>query len=304
MANLNFSEIIAIAPVTTPPPNQLALGQSSNNTSAYFTYDGVATIEAFRALGFTLFERENLLICTSCKLAATPGQCIDHAKKEHQMKLKPSLITSFQAECVLRSMPAQAIHFKVPAPRQAPVPLLPIYTGITCTICDYSCLSIETMNKHFRIDAKHKDVANACEYIREQTFVQTLFRAPIRYFEVEPSFINSDVGDYLPVLFATVLPGVPTISVVPANTERDRTPFMRQFQFDVTAGDVICSKPQRELVKKLKAVPDAKDKRYLNLQAVMVIYLVEAGRISMTGPDNFIVRQHLYQGSSISPLSK
>lgn len=276
---------------TTPPDN------------AFSRSRGLVHVEAFRVLGCTLFARENLLMCTICKNAVTPSSCVQHAKRVHKLKLSEFAIQDFENACVERSIIVQAVDYPIPKPRQTAIPLLDIFAGIVCTLpgCDHACIELSSMIKHFECDTRHKQ-ANMSEYIRENTWIQTLFRSPRRYFAVE-TLLDSDApdDDVLTALFTDIIPSMPAIPILPANTERDRTPFMTAFKFDVDSEFIRANTGRRVVVKELKAVPKPTDVPFYLLHHLIPLYIIEAGKLGSSGPDHHLVCQHLFQGASITP---
>ncbi|KAG2092333.1 uncharacterized protein F5147DRAFT_657735, partial [Suillus discolor] len=145
-------------------------------------------------------------------------------------------------------------HVKLPKAGGPPVQMIasPV-EGFSCTAsadCVYAVKDLGTIQRH----ARERHGATGLKEIQHRSCqVQHIFTAVGNsYFEVGQNVLPSARPDVKSTLKATFLPAVDLSLVVPANTERERTPLMRFMGWDKFEVEIRMNPKQRRAAEEIK----------------------------------------------------
>jgi hypothetical protein len=130
--------------------------------------------------------------------------------------------------------------------------------------------------------------------------VQTLFEhVGHQFFQVNPELSEVVHRDPFTTIIADFIPSMPAVRVLPAHTERERTPFMKILNWDLHMSEYRESRTKRTLALSLLDAP-AEDEPDLRLLGSAVEKYIRAGmEFSLAERQSLTVRKHLMHGESI-----
>lgn len=259
----------------------------------------VSTTPALQPFGFVIFQPLKVLICLICHAACTgPKSALEHAKAGHghRTSFSAEKVADFKAECSRLDIVSDAHQCLIPGPRQAPVPFINVKeNGYACGMCSGVSTSRTAMLRHIR---RH-GVPNPSEHIRTGVSYQTIFQKPLRYFEVIPELTSASPTDPLPILLSTILPNIPPIALLPANTELEIPPMLKNFRWHIIMEKARESREQRKIVQSIKAPPKADDVVFSTIPKATLALLDLGAEIALAHPQSFRIRKHLMQGPEL-----
>lgn len=197
------------------------------------------------------------------------------------------------------------IHSVVhPAPRACPVECIVIHSGgfacaVAPTSCAFASLSEKWMKTHLREHPDRNPNTSLC--YRTNVPLQTLYpHVGHKYFEVQPLLVDVPVDSALSLILRDFIPNLPPLPVVPVDTERERTPFMQQMNWD-NHMDRIRGDPAMHTRLKGLLAPAAKGEPGLvDLHTITLAYMKSGADVGRFGTQSLTVRKHLRQGANIS----
>ncbi|KAG1813026.1 hypothetical protein EV424DRAFT_1541900 [Suillus variegatus] len=217
--------------------------------------DYLMSNDVLDSLGVCLHIQLRVLICYSCKVALTSGMVSGHRKNHHNACQVPSAtMESFLEYCLQSNVYEKPEHVKIPTAGGPPVQMIasPV-EGFSCTAsadCVYAVKDLGTIQRHSR--SKH-GVTGLKGIQYQSCLVQHIFTAiGNSYFEVGQNIAPSARPDIKSTLKATFLPAVELSLVVPANTERERTPLMRFMGWDKFKVELRINPAQRRAAEQIK----------------------------------------------------
>ncbi|KAG2134202.1 uncharacterized protein EDB93DRAFT_1254626 [Suillus bovinus] len=217
--------------------------------------DYLRSNEVLDALGVCLHSRLKILICYSCRVALTSGMISGHRKNRHKSyRVPPDALQSFLDYCLEANVYEKPEHVKLPTAGGPPVQQIadPI-DGFACTAssdCAYAVKDLFTMQRHGR---ETHGATGLMEIHHRSCQVQRIFSSVGNsYFEIGNNFVPSARPDVRSALQATFIPAVEHSLVVPANTERERTPLMRFMGWDKFQVDLRMNPTQRRAAEQIK----------------------------------------------------
>ena len=125
-----------------------------------------------------------VVVCTSCRYAIQPNAIARHLKEIH--RIKRSDRQPFMQHMEKFELAGHEIVMQY-MPREFPVPLLPVESGLQCKSedCAYLCVTKKRMEHHWRSVHGRQGLA-ACDW--QTAPLQTFFRGNLlRYFTGTPS---------------------------------------------------------------------------------------------------------------------
>ncbi|KAG0692522.1 hypothetical protein DFH29DRAFT_882371 [Suillus ampliporus] len=188
-------------------------------------------------------------------VALTSSMVAGHRKNHHQgYQVSPSALQSFLDFCSQANIYEKPEFVKPPTPRGPPVQfILPPTSGFVCrssSNCIYSVKDLPTMQRHCREKHNAKPLVEI-EY--QSCLVQRLFTAVGNsYFEVRDDLMPGSRPDLRTSLKGAFLPALDASLVVPADTERERTPLVRCMGWDKFMPDIRMDPKQRRAADDLK----------------------------------------------------
>ncbi|KAG1785486.1 uncharacterized protein HD556DRAFT_1314257 [Suillus plorans] len=227
----------------------------SSTVSLSPSVDYLMSNEVLDSLGVCFHSHLRFLICYSCKVALTSGMVSGHRKKHHHAYQVPSsTMESFLDYCSRSNVHEKPEHVKLPTAGGPPVQMIasPV-EGFSCTAsadCVYAVKDLGTIQRHSR--EKHS-VTGLQEIQYRSCLVQHIFTAVGNsYFEVGQNVIPSARPNLKSTLKATFLPAVELSLVVPANTERERTPLIRFMGWDRFEVELRMNPARRRAAEQIK----------------------------------------------------
>jgi hypothetical protein len=125
-----------------------------------------------------------VLVCKECRYAIQPSAISRHLKDLHKIfRSDRSHLVEYTKKLDLAD-PADVV---LPPPHEAPVPLLPIESGLSCARdgCNHLCITVKRMKSHWA--TAHRDVVGSASSQWRPVTLQTFFRGnQLRYFIVSP----------------------------------------------------------------------------------------------------------------------
>lgn len=206
----------------------------------------------------------------------------------------------FCSESKLYAKPAEV---KLPAPGGPPVQLIAEpFEGLACTAsaeCMYCVKDLETMQKHARV--KHGSSAlRAIQHRR--CLIQHIFTSVGNsYFEISNSAPPGTTPDLKATLKASFLPAFDVPLVVPADTERERTPLVRCMGWDKFMPDVRLNPAQRRAADEIKKKhsPEEHDGLLSRLAVAIQDHMAKASTILDGHPHKLSLSKILLHGDAI-----
>lgn len=129
-----------------------------------------------------------VLICIPCQRARCSHSIVSHLKGTHQVHIPPEQQQQLAA-LLLQERIYSGADVAAPAPRQAPIELLPIEAGLACTVCSYACRMQSSFARHW--SDKHSDLPGKALEGCVQCSVQYLFQETRVMFQVCPELVPS-----------------------------------------------------------------------------------------------------------------
>ncbi|KAG1846662.1 hypothetical protein C8R48DRAFT_677762 [Suillus tomentosus] len=205
------------------PSRQDVCSRDSSTVSLSPSVDYLMSNEVLDSLGVCLHIQLRVLICYSCKVALTSGMVSGHRKNHHH--------------ACQSNVYEKPEHVKIPTAGGPPVQM--IASPVKGTI-----------QRHSR---ENHSVTCLNEIQYRSCWVQHIFTAiGNSYFEVGQDVAPSARPDLKSTLKATFLPAVELSLVVPANTERERTPLMRFMGWDKFEVELRTNPAQRRAAEQIK----------------------------------------------------
>jgi len=240
-----------------------------------------------------------VLICKDKHGAFVAVHAAGHARQAHSTSLSAAHEDELEDYCRSNHVQWDLHSAPLPAPRGPPVQGIPYVKGLACTAgpdaCSYCCRSKATMQRHIR---ENHPEATTDSFI--EATVQTLFEhVGHQFFQVCPELSEIAHRDPFTTIVSDFIPSMPAVPVLPARTERERTPFMKVLNWDLHMSEYRESRTQRTLALSLLDAP-AEDEPHLRLLGSAVEKYIRGGmELSMAERQSLTVRKHLVHGKSI-----
>ena len=151
----------APAPPPPPPPPPAADAMDLDDEDHFYDpfsaimppsflkADDLVTEGAIGEMGFAVSMEHQVLICVSCKFAVPTNKVDTHRQHSHGDRAKAADLLPL---CDELGLPHQA---HLPAGVNTPIPLLPILTGVFCTLCDFVTFQKHSAKKN-HVSKVHK----------------------------------------------------------------------------------------------------------------------------------------------------
>lgn len=240
-----------------------------------------------------------VLICKDKHGAFLGGHAAGHARQAHSVSLTAANEDELEDYCRSNHVQFDFYDTPLPAPRGPPVQNIPYEKGLACTAgqgaCSYCCRSKATMQRHIR---ENHPEATTDSFI--EASVQTLFEhVGHQFFQVHPELSEIAHRDPFTAIISDFIPSMPAVPVLPAYTERERTPFMKVLNWDLHMAEYRESRAQRASALSLLDGP-AEDEPHLRLLGTAVEQYIKKGiDLSMAERQSLTVRKHLVHGEFI-----
>ncbi|KAG1788380.1 uncharacterized protein HD556DRAFT_1312140, partial [Suillus plorans] len=194
-------------------------------------------------------------------------------------------------------------HVKLPTPGGPPVQLIAGPSdGFACTAsadCAYVVKDISTMQRHSR--EAHRNIG-LIEIKYRSCQVQRIFTGVRNsYFEVSHNVAAGTRPDVKAILQATFLPAIDVALVVPADTERERTPLTRFMGWDKFKVDLRMNPAQRRAADEIKSkhTDDEHDGILVDLASTVREHMAKASTILDGHPHRLSLSKLLLYGDAI-----
>lgn len=249
------------------------------------------------------YKRLKTLHCQPCGRCLIPNDAIGHAQNKHGLDSKAVCPDEFADVCEELGVHQEAYLVVHPSPRSPPVEYTRSVTGVACTVdpanCAYCCTKPEVMDKHVREKhPSHPHPLSNCYRVGIQ--VQTLFLTfGVKYFEVEPALASVPKGSPLNYILQQFLPSLEPDPILPPDTERERTPFMRVVNWDSHMQDIRGDPGRRKLHKEFIAAPASDELASLLLGKVVLQYINLGIELGWGHRQHLTIWKHLAQGEHI-----
>ncbi|KAG1830498.1 hypothetical protein DFJ58DRAFT_848448 [Suillus subalutaceus] len=296
--------------ISETPSNQ-AIGSKSPsfdadavNVPLLPSVDYLESNEVLDALGLCMHSRLKVLLCYSCRVALTSGMVAGHRKNHHHSYQVPSAALQAVLDfCSEYTIYEKRENVKLPTAGGPPVQLVADPSdGFTCTAspdCFYSVKDLSSMQRHGR--EKH-GTTRLVEIRYRPCQVQRIFTAVRNsYFEIGQNVIPGARPDIRTTLQATFLPTLDIALVVPAETERERTPLTRFMGWDKFLEELRMNPTQRRAAEQIKKkhTDDESGGIITRLAATVRDHMARASTILDGHPHRLSLSKLLLYGDSI-----
>jgi Orsellinic acid/F9775 biosynthesis cluster protein D len=212
-------------------------------------------------------------------------------------------VEAFLNFCSESNLYEKAEDVKLPASGGPPVQLIAEPSeGLACTAsaeCTYCVKNVEVMQRHGR--TKHG--ASGLREIRYRPcLVQRIFTAVGNsYFEIGANVVSCVRPDLKATLKASFLPTFDVPLVVPADTERERTPLVRCMGWDRFAPEIRMDRAQRRAADEIKKkhTPDEHGGLLIRLAVAIEDHMTKASTILDGHPHRLTLSKILLHGDAI-----
>ncbi|KAG1835871.1 hypothetical protein F4604DRAFT_1944010 [Suillus subluteus] len=212
-------------------------------------------------------------------------------------------VQAFLTFCSESDLYAKPEQVKLPAAGGPPVQLIADPSeGLACTAsadCEYCVKSLETMQRHGR----EKHGANVLMEVRHRPcLVQRIFSGTRNsYFEIKREITPGVVSDLRATLKAAFLPALDVPLVIPADTERERTPLVRCMGWDKFMPDIRMNPVQRGAADQIKKKHSAEEHGGLLSRLAVAIkdHMAKASTILDGHPHKLALSKILLHGDAI-----
>ncbi|KAG2335456.1 hypothetical protein BDR05DRAFT_954064, partial [Suillus weaverae] len=250
------------------------------------------------AVGVCMHTELKILLCYPCGVALTSNMVASHRKNVPSADLQALL--NFCSESNLYVKQEQV---KLPAPGGPPVQLIAKPSeGLACRAsadCTYCVKDLQTMQRHCR--EKHgTDRLTEIKY--RPCLVQRIFTGVCNsYFEIDGNLALGVVSDLRAALDTTFLPALDVPLVVPADTERERTPLVRCMGWDKFMPDIRMNPVQRQAADQIKKKHSAEEHGGLLSRLAVAIkdHMAKASTILDGHPHKLTLSKVLLYGDAI-----
>ncbi|KAG2121482.1 hypothetical protein DEU56DRAFT_927410 [Suillus clintonianus] len=233
-------------PAPALPGNPIQKG--AGNTSAKVLVPAATSTQEIASSG----TRSNV---NSGKAHLMPG--VDYLKSNEVLDalgIPPADLQAVLDFCSKSKVYTKPQHVKLPAAGGPPVQLLGDPSdGLACKAsseCEYCVRDLQTMQRHRR--EKHGSTALG-EVCHRPCKVQRLFTGVGgSFFEIGQKILPGARPNLKETLKATFLPAIDVPLVVPADTERERTPLVKFMGWDKFQNDVRMNPAQRRAAEQIK----------------------------------------------------
>ncbi|KAG2121470.1 hypothetical protein DEU56DRAFT_918156 [Suillus clintonianus] len=279
-------------------------GVDTTKVSLLPSVDYLMSNEVLDALGVCLHSGLKILLCLTCRVALTSGMLVGHRKKFHCFYRAPTAALQALLEfCSESDVYEKPEHVKLPTAGGPPVQLISDPSdGLACTAsldCTYAVKDLQTMQRHGR--EKHSTRRLEKIYHRPCQVQQIFTGVGNSYFEIRQNIVPGSRPDVKMIIQTQFLPTLDIALVVPADTERERTPLMRFMGWDKFLLNVRMNPVQRRAADDIKKKHTVEEHGGLitRLAATVREHMEKASTILDGHPHRFSLSKLLLYGRDI-----
>lgn len=243
-------------------------------------------LDFLQSIGFQVDTIFKVLICSTCMYAVIPGNIPGHLKTHN-------ISRTFLTE----SINSLVEHFQIlidtsivsPSSNGPPISGLRIHDGLSCTYCNYVCLTEGTAEKHHH----GKSSFIPC---KAQTF---FYPTSVRYFSVIVPEEIIDVNDLYGQFVRQILPTIPQLSIGTPSTVREIPPLLLKTQWHLHLKDWQLDPSKRQQIKTLVKPASPSEPWTLALAKSVETYMIEI-RSKAYSVDYLVLRKLMQEPKYVS----